>query len=308
MLVFWLFIGISMPLHTLGGGILDHGFLSEANPQVSTRALYGFSELYSALQQGHRVRVSVNYELCTPNFGPASDATEISTWEYFDLPEEYGIPHSIGWAATSLISDYQSSQGGYVYNHVSFGLYPNNTLRIFATDIYPNTYKPAYEETTYCNVTTDPLFPQAANFTVQIEPRVQLTTYEEILSTLDVASVVAFLDYNTCPVKVSPFVPSGSNTLQVSAGVTIKTIESFRGGRFAPQPYFGFTESVLIRNHGTGYAQNLDMFRVWQNNTVEVNVAMLDAITFKPVFTEYFSCNIDNPANGVKGLAFYRDE
>ena len=308
MLIGLLFLALSMPFQTLGGGVLEHGFLRSKNTSTLTRQLYGFSELYAALQAGHRVRVSVNYELCTPNFGPASDATEISTWEYFDLPEEYGIPNSLGFAATALISDYQSSHGGYVYNHVSFSLLPNNTLKIFATDIYPNTYKPVYEETTFCNVTTDPLFPQAANFTAQITSKVQLTSYQDILSALDVAPVVAFLDYNTCPVKVSPFVPSGSNTLQVSAGITIKTIESFRGGRFAPQPFFGFTESALIKNHPTGYAQNLDQFKVWQNNTLEIRVAMLDAITLTPVFTEYFACNIDDPANGVKGLAFYKDE
>lgn len=308
MLISWLFLALSMPLRTLGGGILEPGFLRSPNPLSSTRSLYGFSEVYSALQLGHNARVSVNFELCNPNFGPASDATEISTWEYFDLPEEYGIPHSLGWAATNLISDYQSSQGGYVYDHVAFTLFPNNTLKIFATDIYPSTYKPVYEETTFCTVTTDPLLPQAANFTAQIHSKIQLTSYEDILNTLDIAPVVAFLDYNTCPVKVSPFVPSGSNTLQVSAGITIKTIESFRAGRFGTQSFFGFTESALIKNHGTGYAQNLDEFKVWQNNTVEIRVAMLDAITLTPVFTEYFACNIDDPVNGVKGLAFYTDE
>jgi hypothetical protein len=41
-------------------------------------------------------------------------------------------------------------------DYVKMAIYPNNTMSLFATDVDPVSFKPFYEETTFCGVTTDP--------------------------------------------------------------------------------------------------------------------------------------------------------
>ena len=58
----------------------------------------------------------------------------------------------ITFSATKLIFNYQSSSGGYVYDHVTTVVLPNGTVSLTATDLIapdPNSGDPFYTESVY---------------------------------------------------------------------------------------------------------------------------------------------------------------
>jgi hypothetical protein len=60
----------------------------------------------------------------------------------------------LAWSQVATITNYQGS--GFAMDYVKMAIYPNNTMSLFATDVDPVSFKPFYEETTFCGVTTDP--------------------------------------------------------------------------------------------------------------------------------------------------------
>ncbi len=247
------------------------------------------------------MRFSIDYETCEPTLGPASSRGEINTWQYFGLPAEYHIPEMLAWSQVATITNYQGQ--GFAMDYVKMAIYPNNTLSLFATDVDPVTFKPFYEETAQCGVTSEKSTIKSVRFfTSASAPIKQLTSYDEIVEALKSEKLKIFNNYTSCPIYNGPF---GKPGLNIKAGTSLVTTEIFSGGRFTKQPFLAFSEESFIKRYdGKGYQKDLVETKLWQNGTITIRVNVMDAQTFQTAFKEYFECSLDI-ASGASGIKFF---
>jgi hypothetical protein len=284
--------------------ILSFSFaLIAAVPISAQNELFGFDALLTYLTQGYTIRFSVDYNQCIPSMGPAMGSNIISDFEWFNDPAYFG-PEKLEFSQAKLITDYQGP--GFVYDYVKTTVFRNGTVMFFASDVHASDFSPVYEESTMCAMMTkSPQVGSVRFFFADAQPPTQLTSFDKLVGALTNGfRVRAFNNYSACPLYVGPF---GNTAPQVTAGQEVTTIEYFMGGRFTQQPYFAYSESNLIKNFqpgGTGFLQDLVEARVFQNTSVVYHVKVLDAISYQPVFAEWFLCQIDDGAT-VSGIKFF---
>jgi len=127
---------------------------------------------------------------------------------------------------------------------------------------------------------------------------VRINNFDELLTTLRSGeNVRVVVNYGKCKLllngKEKPSSPD------VIAGVGIDTYEYFAAGSAGNSlSFIVFSESKLIKNpNGKGYVYNYGKFKIYSDNSVEINARYLNPKNYKVVMDELFKGSINNGIN-----------
>ena len=143
---------------------------------VNAEDISSFEDLTSALENGLNVHFYQNYGECIFEDGSISAPNASSGGEItsFTINRD---DESIKYTAYKLIFNYQSKEGGYVYDYGETVIHKNGTVFITATDLIapdPNSGEPFYTEIFTCK------FGSSINFFHLIQRKVNKLMYTMI--------------------------------------------------------------------------------------------------------------------------------
>lgn len=133
----------------------------------------------------------------------------------------------------------------------------------------------------------------------------KLTAFSEVMESLTKGqSVRVVVHYAKCRLVVDSTDTPAPNAI---GGTEITTFEYFaKGAVNNKRAFVTWSETVLINHPRRGFVNNYVKFRVYDDNTVEINARYLNPATLETVMNETFYGSIDDGTNNG-GVVFFAD-
>ncbi len=183
-------------------------------------------------------------------------------------------------------------------------VYPNSTVRFFATDLYPSSYEPVYEETFDCTLASSVSF-----FATSCPVGSAIDSLATLMQQLDAGSTVRFVaEYSACAMAIArALLPPITDPAIDTEGDELQSFEYFNDRRIAAQPFVAWNTNRLVRLPqpsplGVKYATVLVEYKLWSNGSLPAVVTLLDARNVSvPLSVSLFECAL-GPAFSLYAL------
>ena len=148
--------------------------------------LKSYAEIKEAVLSGARVRISVNYKICSKDGGAGVDASSTTDLDSFEVKTPAGGPSSIESSKSNLAWIFRDGYE-YLWNYGKIRFGEDGTASVRAQYYKPNTFTQSLDEEFTCGLDTDGKGAPKTGMSVFREPAAprRLQTFAELMTTLN---------------------------------------------------------------------------------------------------------------------------